>query len=221
MFTQAKELITGLSPLTVPYSYIMQNRLPAHGVGAAPFPLTGWTTVFNFTADENYYQINLPFSVKIYGVNYNTLYVGTNNYITFGSGYAYYSNLSSSFPPYRKIFFGAGDASLQRLTTLSTQNYFRIRFEGTSTRTGVPGNPNTVLEFTFYNPIKLPEQKTMIEMLVGKHNKRSGLAMIANQNGSQFTPYTLFENTSYVFLSDINGNNWQIFNNAHVIGVDY
>ena len=220
MFSYAKELITGKSPLTVPYETIGLNRLPTYGIAGAQYPPAGWIPYINFSVDDSSFKINLPFPIKMFGITYNDLHVGTNGYITFGSGSAVYQNLNQFNPPLNKIHFGAGDNSLQRLSYYSNGNYLRFRFEGNGTFVGTPGNPRIVAEFTFFNPLKVKDNKMMVEMLIGKHNRLPGAAMIADRFGN-YLPYNLSENTSYVFLGDTNGQNWTITKNSHVIGVDY
>jgi subtilisin family serine protease len=51
---------------------------------------TGGTQIF--TGDDTYGSYTLPFSFPFYGTNYNTIYVGSNGYITFNQGYTYYSD---------------------------------------------------------------------------------------------------------------------------------
>ncbi len=60
----------------------------------------GWTppayldppSTFTSLGDDDYIQINLPFDFQFYGVLYNSIYIGSNGFASFGSGYTNYSN---------------------------------------------------------------------------------------------------------------------------------
>lgn len=70
---------------------------------------SGFTNFYDGFADDTYVAVNLPFPMKISGVDYYTAYVGSNGYITFGGGSTTFSGLSWSNPNLAKIFYGGGD----------------------------------------------------------------------------------------------------------------
>lgn len=202
--------------------YTLTNKLPVYGIaGATTYPQTGWTSIQNGSADDNYVNVPLPFSVNMYGTAYSSVYVSSNTYITFGSGATNYSSLSNSNPAYNKLLFGGADNSYQRVSYYSTEKYVRIRYEGSASTSGTAGSPTIVAEITIFNPTYTKDNATMIEMLVGNHSRTSGAATIANATGSLYTNYTLAASTSYIFLGDSSGNGFQVFSGAQATNIDY
>jgi hypothetical protein len=104
--------------------------------------------------DDGYWSLTLPFNIQFAGITTNTIYPGTNTYITFGSGSNVVGNLSASNPPHLKIMISCEDNSCQRLyygTEGSSPNRtYRIRYEGTNSINGQLGIPNIVYEAIFY-----------------------------------------------------------------------
>lgn len=203
------------------YDYIMENRLPVYGISGATYPPAGWTGIQNASGDDTFKSVSLPFSVNMFGTSYNSVYVGSNSYITFGGGSSSYSGLSASNPAYSKIIFGGSDNSYQRVSYYSTSKYVRIRYEGTASSSGTLGSPNIVVEFTIFNPQYTKNNSTVIEMLVGNHGRTSGVKNISNATGTISVSYTLTASTSYVFLGDSTGGNFQVLKNAKMTNVDY
>jgi hypothetical protein len=104
--------------------------------------------------DDGYWTLSLPFNVTYNGTSYNTVYIGTNSYLTFSAGSAAYASLSASNPALPKIMISAADNSAQRIyysTVGSSPNRtYRVRWEGTNATSGTLGSPNMVWEATFY-----------------------------------------------------------------------
>lgn len=117
-------------------------------------PYAPGALIFTGSEDDGYWTIPLPFSITICGASYNTIYVGTNTYITFGGGSLAYFSLGSSNPPYRKIMISSADNSCQRIyygeEGAVPNRTFRVRWEGTSRTSGTLGSPNMVYEVVFY-----------------------------------------------------------------------
>lgn len=198
------------------------NKLPTNGItGANPYPSAGWTSVQNSDMDDESINIPLPFTVYMFGTGYNSVYFGSNTYLTFGGGSSEYSNLSATNPALSKIHFGASDNSSQRIAYYTTDKYVRIRYEGSSSTEGTAGSPTIVVEFTIFNPMYIQGGNTIIEMLVGNHDITDGQAMIANASGSISVAYTLTPSTSYVFEGDSTGNNFQVLSSHYVDNVEY
>ena len=126
---------------------------------ASPSPLT-----FTGGSDDGYWTVPIPFDISFLNTTYNTVYVGTNSYLTFGAGSTVYSGLSASNPPYPKIMISAADNSAQALYYITDgttpTRTFRMRLEGTNSASGVFGSPTMVTEFTFYesNPSQIDIQ---------------------------------------------------------------
>jgi len=112
------------------------------------------TTHQNASVDDNFVTISLGFNITYNGTTYNTVYVGSNSYITFGGGASNYSGLSAATTPARPtIKMSAADNSYQRVTSGSPlgAGTKTIRFEGTGSTSGTVGSPNMVWEITFYS----------------------------------------------------------------------
>lgn len=131
--------------------------------------LTGSTAPTTGNNDDGYWTLSLPFTILFNGISYDTIYVGTNSYITFGGGSEEYSGLSFSNPNLPKIMISSEDNSCQRLYYGTEGNpgvnrTYRIRYEGTNSTTGSLGNPNIVYEVTFYEN---PSIRNEIDIQIG------------------------------------------------------
>ena len=136
--------------------------------------------------DDGYWQFSIPWNVSYNGTNYSTVYVGTNSYITFGSGYRIYSGLSVSNPGVNKIMISATDNSCQRvyygLEGSSPNRTYRIRWEGTNSTSGSTGNPRMVWEAVFYE-----NNTSQIDIHVGRNDRvtsggdADGFSYLSNQ----------------------------------------
>lgn len=139
-------------------------------LGSATGTLTETPT--SGTNDDGYFSVTLPWNVTYFSTSYSTVHVGTNSYLTFGTGSTTYS-VSASNPGFPKIMYGSADHSVQRVyteTTGTTPNrIFRIRAEGTNSTSGTAGSPTIVVEFYFYE--NTPNQ---IEFQTGVHNNLTG-----------------------------------------------
>ena len=118
------------------------------GIGASsPSPTTG-------TNDDGYWALSLPFIINYNGSSYNSVFIGTNSYITFSGGSTQYINLSASNPALQKIMINAADNSAQRIFYGSLgsapNRTYHVRWEGTNNTSGTLGSPNMVWEVTFY-----------------------------------------------------------------------
>lgn len=116
--------------------------------------LTDSTTPTSGDNDDGYWSLSLPFPISFNGIIYTTIFVGTNTYITFGSGSSVYEGLSRSNPALPKIMMSCADNSCQRVYYGSSgsapNRTYHIRYEGTAAVTGILGAPNMVYEATFY-----------------------------------------------------------------------
>lgn len=146
--------------------------------------IVGMTTRISSSQDDTYVMINLPFSVNFLGTNYSAVYIGSNSYATFGTGSSKFSNISGSNPPIPGIHISAADNSYQRVFTISESSdlgtAFRIRYEGTNSRSGVVGAPNMVWELTFYQ-----SYPKIIDVVIGS-NARGVAGSSGVTNGSAY-----------------------------------
>ena len=118
------------------------------GIGvSSPSPTTG-------TNDDGYWALSIPFGINYNGSSYNSVFIGTNSYMTFGGGSTQYINLSASNPALQKIMINAADNSAQRIFYGSLgsapNRTYHVRWEGTNNTSGTLGSPNMVWEVTFY-----------------------------------------------------------------------
>ena len=143
------------------YSTITSSLQGSAGLASSTTPTSG-------DNDDGYWVINLPFSITYAGSSYPTVFVGTNSYLTFGSGSSAFSNLSQSNPSVPKIMISARDNSCQRIyygvSGTAPNRTYRIRFEGTNAVSGTLGSPNMVWEAVFYE-----NTPTIIDIQMGSN----------------------------------------------------
>ena len=100
-----------------------------------PYGSSGLNTSYSGNYDDGSVAVSLPWSVSFLGTSYSTAYVGTNGYVTFGSGNSTYYNFSASNPSQPHISVYPGDRRLYTLYTGEVNGgtssaYFVIRVEG-------------------------------------------------------------------------------------------
>ena len=158
-------------------------------LGAAS--LTSSTTPIG-NNDDGYWTINLPWNYVFNGTTYTQVFVGTNQYLTFGSGSGNFSGLSASNPALNKIMYASGDRSVQRIyfgtEGTAPNRTYRIRSEGSAGTSGTLGSPTNVFEFTFYEndtgriDIQIGVMNTAGSGLSGVYTPTGGTSLVA------FTP---------------------------------
>jgi len=151
------------------------------------------------------------FPVTFNGSNYNNVFIGSNTYITFGSGSSAYSSLSASNPAIPGVHMCADDNSYQRvqylINTAVTPNELRVRYEGTATTSGTAGNPNIVYEAVFY------KNQNYFDVLIGTHARcTSGSRLITNGSSQlsapAFAAYTNWRITGGTASQNGNSATW-------------
>jgi hypothetical protein len=221
-FTSKKKIVAASGGDT--YSIVSGNKAPIYGTGGGTYPPTGsWTGIQNSSVDDASLSVTIPFTWTINSTGYTSAFVGSNTYITFGSGSSNYSSLSSSNPFLNKFHLGAADNSYQRVSRISNtaggQSYLRIRYEGNGSTSGTAGSPGIVYECTFFNPSSFGG-KNVIEVLVGNHNRTAGQFGVANTS-TYYASGTIAANKSYVFEGNSTGTTWTIWTDYKVSGTDY
>lgn len=202
------------------YAIASGTKAPVFGSGGGTYPPSGWTGIISGTVDDNFLTINLPFSFRIAGTLYNQCFIGSNTYLTFGGGSGVFSGLSASNPAFPKFMFGAADNSYQRISTVSFGTDFtRIRYEGNGAASGTAGSPGIVLEITLFNP-SLFSGRNVLELLVGNHNRTSGVSLVGNAFNAYAT-FSISANQSYVFDGDSFGTAWTITSGRFISGTNY
>lgn len=81
---------------------------------ASSWTPVGWTSLQNASVDDNFVTVPIT-STTFFGTARTSAFVGSNAYITFGSGSTAFSSLSTTNPALDKFMFNAGDRSYQRV----------------------------------------------------------------------------------------------------------
>ena len=143
-------VITESTPAAASVTTITNSLLGAAALTASTTPTVG-------NNDDGYWILNLPFNVSYLGNSYNTIYVGTNHYLTFTAGSSQYLYLGASNPNLPKIMWSCDDNSVQRIyygvEGVAPNRTYRVRLEGVASTSGVVGFPNMVNEYVFYEAV--------------------------------------------------------------------
>jgi hypothetical protein len=115
--------------------FLLLFSLVAQAVTYAPNGTSGLTLAYNGNVDDTFFTVNLPWSVNFLGTNYNSVYVGSNGYVTFQTGNSTYSGFSASNPAGPHISIYPADRRLYKLYYAeidagTAQARFVIRVEG-------------------------------------------------------------------------------------------
>ena len=204
---------------------------PKGGSGPTSSTPAGFTDVSTSYVDDGFTAITLPFAFRILGTSYTTAYVGSNGYITFGSGSSAYSGLSASNPPQPKIVFGAGDRNWTYVGKAIQYGYegpaginnisITIRIETNSSfgSNQTRGTANSVIEITFINTENCVDGVNFNGFAVNTGNwvDAGGLSSGVYSTNALLLPITLQANYSwspYVYdtTGTWNNGNWQAGN---------
>lgn len=198
---------TSLAPVQPGY-VTLGSKAPTFNAGASSVhPPAGWTSLQNSSVDDNFVSFTSPFSITINGTAYTTHFMGSNTYITWGTGRTEYNGLSASNPPQNKLMMGASDNSYQRVSTFTSgTSYTRVRYEGNGSASGTVGSPGIVLEITFFNPANYGGVP-VIEVLGGLHNRLGGISGIATTSAFMLS-WTTAANSAYVLVGNATGTAW-------------
>jgi len=208
------------------YRLVSGAKLPTLGDrDQTTFPETGWTSLVSATNDDASIDVTLPFTWRYNSVGYTTVSPNSNFYITFGTGSTVFSALANNNPALNKIFFAGADNSWQRVSRITSgTDYLRIRWEGSSSTSGVVGNPNMVYELTFFNPTNTGNN-SVFELLVGVQNRANVAGIISGICSNTALLASLATGNrgvaqyqSYVGVGDANGATWTVHTGYHIQG---
>lgn len=207
-------------PPVFPYTIATGTKAPTQGSGgASPWPPSGWTSLQNSNADDAFLTIPIVSNLLFNSVDYATVFVGSNTYITMSGGSTQYSGLSASNPAFPKFMLGAADNSYQRVASISSgTNFTRVRYEGNASTSGTPGSPGIVYEATFFNSTLTGFPA--VEVLVGIHNRTAPGIIIATASTALATS-AISANQSYVFQGNASGTAWTIYTGSFMAGTGY
>jgi hypothetical protein len=167
LFAAAMSLtvITESTPAAASVTTVTNSLLGAAALTSSTVPTTG-------SNDDGFWTLNLPFDIQYLGNTYSTIYVGTNHYVTFGSGSSVYTGLSATTPNLPKIMWACADNSVQRIyygvEGTAPNRTYRVRIEGNASTSGTVGNPGMLCEYTFYEAT--PNQ---IDLQLGVNNRKT------------------------------------------------
>jgi hypothetical protein len=116
--------------------------------------LTADSTPTSGNNDDGWWTLNLPFSIQYLGSTYSTIHVGTNSFVTFGSGSKQYI-ISPSVPALPKIMIGAKDrrgySIWHGVEGTAPNREYRIVWEGSEVYyRNTPDSPGMRWELRFF-----------------------------------------------------------------------
>jgi hypothetical protein len=143
-------VVTESTDSTASVTTITNSLLGAGSLASSTIPTVGGN-------DDGYWTLNLPFNISYLGNSYNTIYVGTNHYLTFTGGSTNYASLGPTNPNLPKIMWSCADNSVQRIyygvEGTAPNRTYRVRVEGAASTSGITGSPTMVNEYVFYEAV--------------------------------------------------------------------
>jgi hypothetical protein len=164
-------------------------------------------TLFSGNTDDSFvYAGELKYPFPVNGINYTSIYVGSNTYVTFGAGSSVFpANPTNLTIP--AIIMGTGDNSYQLVTKFRLGDADVIHFEGANARSGTPGAPTMLIEWYFWDSGRA-------QVIIGQHNMLSGWGVSAAGNWLATIPPV--QNTSYTLQTTDSGVTWTILEGSWV-----
>ena len=179
---------------------------------------SGWTTLQSSSTDDGNREVPLGFNWTINSTQYSSVYVGSNNYITFGSGQTAYTGYNFGSWNISKILYTmASDNSYQYVTYKQFTDYTRIRFEGNASTSGTVGSGNIVWETTFFNPAAVGNI-SLVEIRCGSNGRGTQFTMgIAGPSSSTaYASHSSLENQSVVYVGNVSGTAYTAYVGSYV-----
>jgi hypothetical protein len=174
----------------------------------------------NSIDDDVHLISGLPFNVKMYGVSTNTIGIGSNFYIGFGTNTnAPYSGLSLGSSPnpsgHPYLHVGSNDQQYNSVYYIAGTNYFRVRLEGGTLGSG--GTP-AIYEITFFKQVNVSDDIYIEFVTASSYNVSGGnFGMTNGVSPAIWTGFGgLAANSSYVIILDSNGGYKSITSNRYI-----
>jgi len=190
------------------------TQAPLLGASSAT-SFTDWNRIVNASVDNGFVLFDgWPFAFFMARTAYRDCFVGSNGYVTFGSG----SNISSvteNSPAFPKVMFGSGNNSYQRVYTKVSSVSVTFRWEGNNSSSGTPGSSTRIVEVTFWKP---GSSTQLIEIRTGNFANPSSAQpfIVASTNITYASATTLGANQSWVFEGNLTGTSWTLYANSYV-----
>ena len=203
-------------------SYVTLGRTSGTGTlfqGASSTGATasGWTNVQNGNVDDGNVEVPLGFTWTINNTGYTSVFVGSNNYITFGSGkndYDEYNFASWSIP--KILMTQTSDNSYQYVTYKQFGGYTRIRFEGNASTGGTVGSGNIVWECTFFSSSLISNQT--VEVRCGSNGRGTSFTMGIGGPSSAYDSHSSLVNDSVVYEGNSTGTSFTAYTSQYIQG---
>lgn len=187
------------------------------GASATGATASGWTNVRNGSADDANVEIPLGFTWTINNTGYTSVFVGSNNYITFGGGHNDYSGYSfSSWSKPKIIMTQTSDNSYQYVTYKQFSGYTRIRFEGNASTGGSVGSGNIVWECTFFNTSLF--SNPTVEVRCGSNGRGTSFTMGIGGPSSAYASHSSLVNNSVVYEGNSTGTSFTAYTSQYIQG---
>ena len=171
---------------------------------------SGWTTLVSSSDDDDNVSVPLGFNWTINSTQYSSVYVGSNNYITFGSGQNSYSGYNFGSWNIPKILYTmTSDNSYQYVTYKQFTDYTRIRFEGNAGTSGQVGSGNIVWETTFFNSAAVGGL-SLVEIRCGSNGRGTSRTMgIAGPSSTTaYASHSSLVDESVVYVGNSQGTSY-------------
>ena len=204
------------------YEIIAGVQYPIYGTTSTGSTPSGYTVYKNSSFDDNnfgYSHSAIPFTIN--NTNFTTTYIGSNNYVTWGSGQNSYSGYNfSSWNVPKVLLTATSDNSYQYVTAKTFgSDYFRVGVEGNASTSGTVGAGNIVWEMTVFNASVTPNGYGMIEFRCGSNGRGTGYTMGIGSTSFAYTTHSSLVNNSVVYrANNSGGTSWTAFVGWHVSG---
>jgi hypothetical protein len=190
------------------------TQAPLLGASSAT-TFTGWSRIINASVDNGFVLFDgWSFTFNMANTAYRHCFVGSNGYVTFGSG-STTSSVTENSPAFPKVMFGSGNNAYQRVYTRASSVSAAFRWEGTNSSSGTPGSSTRIVEVTFWKP---GSSTQLIEIRTGNFASPNSTQpfIVASTNITYASATTLGANQSWVFEGNLAGTSWTLYSNSYV-----
>lgn len=190
------------------------TQAPLLGASSAT-SFTDWSRIVNASVDNGFVLFDgWPFAFSMAGRVYRDCFIGSNGYVTFGSG-STLNSVTDNSPAFPKVMFGSSNLSYQRVYTKVSSVSAAFRWEGNNSSSGTPGSSTRIVEVTFWKP---GSSAQLIEIRTGNFANPSSAQpfIVASTNITYASATTLGANQSWVFEGNLAGTSWTLYSSSYV-----